>query len=155
MKPSKLRVKCLLTALLLTLTNTALAQCGFPSFDAICQYFLGSGTDPYCPGTFSTAACEGKDCMGKNFGNEIMLVPGGDYATIWIARTEGEFFIPWFAGWPCDVSTNRGVSIVELPYGEEHYGCIAGLLTDDHIYAEFFTNNPVTECFGWVECSCD
>lgn len=151
MKPFRLHVKCLLTALLLMLTNTAFAQCGFPSFDAICQYFLSS----FCPGTVSTAGCEGKDCMGKNFGDEIMLVPGGDYASIWIARTDGEFFTPSFAAWPCDVTTNRGVSILELPYGEAHYGCIVGLLADEQTYMEFFTNNTATECFGWVECTCD
>jgi hypothetical protein len=63
------------------------------------------------------------------------------------------FHIPAMTRTSCAIFDGNKVSALEIPY--EATGmpiCAAILKTQDHSYAEDFAANPVSGCFGWMEC---
>jgi len=145
-KLSKSLFECVFCVLTLAFANAAFAVCSWESGDQVCNYYTGG----LCP---NTNWCAYEDCYGKNFGEEIMLVPGGVYPQFWVTRTDGSFFP--FGTWQCNVAANPGVTLIEIPnFADGHAGCVAGLETDGHWYLEFFGTNPETDCVAWVECQC-
>jgi hypothetical protein len=123
---------------------TANAQTGCPDPEWVCEN--------YHPGSELTGFCgiSEEDCLGKNYGEEITLVPLGKYATKWLVKTEG---ILVGMGFECLIFDGNTVSTLEIPY--EVTGipvCAAVLKTQDHRYAEHFASNTVSGCFGWAEC---
>ena len=125
----------------------AYSECVWESGDQLCDYYTGG----LCP---SSNWCAYEDCYGKNFGEEITLVPAGIYPQFWVVRTYGAFFP--YGIYRCDVTEHPGATLIEIPnFADGHSGCVVGLETDDHLYFEFFGTNPELECVMWVECQCE
>ena len=142
MKILRNTVACAAAILCLFAAQHALAACSFSTGEEACDYFFAG----LCP---SSAACVAKDCLGRNFGDEAMFIPGGKYPKLWIAETDGS--IVDGVGYLCPHTTNDGVSIIR--FGELAH-CSVTLLTEDHMYIELFASIPETECMAWVECRC-
>ena len=99
-----------------------------------------------------TGSCEGRDCLGKNNGAEIIVVPLGPNPDQWIAKTKGYLgpvFVPNVAN--CLLSRS-GVTFIEFSYPDRRL-CVVELETRDHYFLEFFTGTE--NCVGWAECMCN
>jgi len=91
--------------------------------------------------------CKGADCLGKNEGDEISVVPGGIFPGLWLARSDG-FMVPTQLA--CGLKDTRGLTLISIP--DKHCGAV--LYTEEHMYLELFASNPDTNCYGWLECIC-
>lgn len=134
--------QCAAAILFLFAVNNVIAACNFATGDEACDYFFGG----LCP---VTEWCGYKNCLGKQFGDEAMFVAGGLYPKFWIVQTDET--VAEGVGFPCDFTTNHGVSIVEI--GDLGH-CSMTIASDDHMYIELFASIPETECVAWVECKC-
>jgi len=129
--------------LLLFASANAFADCGYSSGEEACFDKFGDA----CSSTGKW--CLDKDCLGRNFGDEVMFIGAGKYPKIWIAETDG--VIVESPVLPCSFTTNNGISIIQM--GDMPH-CATILVTEDHLYWELFASIPETECVAWLECKC-
>jgi hypothetical protein len=137
------------TISLLLMASAAKAVC--PTAEQTCTIFppaIGMS----CVPSGDSYACAYEDCLGKNTGAEITLVPGGAYPGLWVARTDGSFEDHPGALNCLRTDLPRGTSLIAFP---EELHCAALLVTETNVYLEFFASNPLSECYGWVECVCE
>jgi hypothetical protein len=106
----------------------------------------------YHPGSTVTGGCGSGVCFEMSFGGELRMVAADEHGVFpgtWFAWHEGVIGQP--SGLiPCIVTTNGKKTRLEIPIPGVR--CAVTLTTAEHVYVEHIASDPISGCFGWVEC---